>query len=113
MYSQSNPLSYAICGPGGFVGSGTEPLDASYNHPFFTQGEFQFGSGRNSFESLTYMCIARAICFTLFWHCERTALSLALAKAGSSIAAKMAMMAITTSSSIRVNADGGVFVLLF
>jgi hypothetical protein len=33
------------------------------------------------------------------------AFSLALANAGSSIAAKMAMMAITTSSSINVKAD--------
>ena len=44
------------------------------------------------------------ICRRLFEHAIRFALSLARAKAGSNIAAKIAMMAITTKSSIKVNA---------
>src|SRR6266545_4210491 len=41
-------------------------------------------------------------CLVLFMHRMACALIFALLKAGSSIAARMAMMAITTSSSIRV-----------
>jgi hypothetical protein len=40
-----------------------------------------------------------------FMHCIRRALALADANAGSNIAARMAIMAITTSSSINVNPE--------
>src|ERR1035441_2395160 len=43
-------------------------------------------------------------CFRLFMQAIRLAFSFALARAGSSSAAKIAMMAITTNSSIRVKA---------
>lgn len=45
-----------------------------------------------------------ASCFRLFMQTVRLAFSLALAKAGNSIAARIAMIAITTSNSIKVNA---------
>src|SRR5690242_12826933 len=45
-------------------------------------------------------------------HCVLYALRLAFASAGRSIAARMAMMAITTSNSIRVNA-AALFVFIF
>jgi hypothetical protein len=41
----------------------------------------------------------------LFTHSVRCALSLALAKAGNSIAARIAIMAMTTSNSINVKAE--------
>ena len=44
------------------------------------------------------------ICFMLLAHAEALAVSRALLKAGSSMAAKIAIIAITTSSSISVNA---------
>ena len=50
------------------------------------------------------MTLAKPTCFRLFMHCVRLARSLALASAGNSMAARIAMMAMTTSSSIRVNA---------
>lgn len=46
------------------------------------------------------------ICFLLLRQLIPTAVCLALLKAGSSMAANMAMMAMTTSSSISVNALG-------
>src|ERR1700753_3815136 len=53
-------------------------------------------------------------CFKLFMHWMRLAFSLAEASAGSSIAARMAMMAMTTSSSInvkpRVTFEGKIFI---
>ena len=53
--------------------------------------------------SLLYMNSARDICLRLLMHTACCPLRLAEDSAGSSIAARMAMMAITTSSSIRVN----------
>ena len=55
---------------------------------------------------MTYSAVAKPICLRLFLHCVETACDLALARAGSSSAARMAMMAMTTSSSIRVNPRG-------
>ena len=52
--------------------------------------------------SSAYMVAARPICFKLAMHRVRFPCSLALAKAGNSRPAKIAMMAMTTSSSIRV-----------
>jgi hypothetical protein len=46
-------------------------------------------------------------CRVLFMHVVRSAFCFALAKAGSSMAARMAIIAITTSSSIKVNARTG------
>jgi hypothetical protein len=50
------------------------------------------------------MIKAKPICLLLFMQDAACAFALAFAKAGNSIAAKMAMMAITTNSSISVNA---------
>jgi hypothetical protein len=52
--------------------------------------------------SLSMVCKVRANpnCFMLLRHLMRAALAWALARAGSSIAGKIAMMAITTKSSI-------------
>src|SRR5687768_11711663 len=49
------------------------------------------------------MPTANPICLRLDKHLVDTARALALAKAGSNMPARIAMMAITTSSSIRVN----------
>jgi len=54
--------------------------------------------------SSTYIIIAMEICLTSLTHPTRRAFSLALASAGRSNPARMAMMAMTTSSSIKVNA---------
>src|SRR6266404_4575893 len=51
--------------------------------------------------------MAIAICFWLRTHVVRSALSLALASTGKIIAARMAMMAMTTNSSINVKAVRG------
>src|SRR5262245_58590268 len=53
------------------------------------------------------------ICFRLFTHEMRLAFSLAIESAGNSIAARMAMIAITTSNSIKVKAlfDRGVILM--
>src|SRR6266852_7501156 len=54
--------------------------------------------------SSEYMCSANCICFRLLRQEMPSAFALALLKAGSSSAARIAMIAITTSSSMRVNA---------
>src|SRR5581483_7238889 len=51
--------------------------------------------------------IASVTCLTLFMHWIRLALSLARESAGRIMAARMAMMAMTTNSSIRVKASLG------
>src|ERR1035438_1396333 len=53
--------------------------------------------------SSVYMRQAKASCRLLFMHCTPCAFSLARDNAGSSSAARIAMMAMTTSSSISVN----------
>ena len=53
--------------------------------------------------SPTYIPMAMPICFRLLAHWERFARSLALLNAGKSIAARMAMIAMTTSYSMSVN----------
>src|SRR5271167_3803803 len=58
--------------------------------------------GMTSLLSSVYIAQQSWNCFKLFMHCRAWALVLALLKAGNSIAARMAMMAITTSNSIRV-----------
>src|SRR5262245_40044148 len=52
-----------------------------------------------------YMCMARPICLRLFWHFRRAAAARTFCTAGRSSPMRMAMMAMTTSSSISVNAD--------
>src|SRR5450756_547519 len=56
-----------------------------------------------SLKSLKYICSASAVCFMLEVQLARYAFRFAAASAGSSIAARIAMIAITTSSSINVN----------
>src|SRR5665213_1844080 len=53
--------------------------------------------------SCAYMIQPRPSCFILLIHWMPCAFCLALDKAGSSIAARIAMMAMTTSNSIKVN----------
>src|SRR5208337_1393884 len=55
--------------------------------------------GMTSLLSSVYIAQQSWSCFKLLMHCRAWALVLALLKAGNSIAAKMAMMAITTSNS--------------
>lgn len=50
------------------------------------------------------MIIPRATCLRLLTHCMRTAFSFAADKTGNKTAARMAIMAITTNNSIKVNA---------
>ena len=60
--------------------------------------------GTKSLLSVLYMLIHKPIWWRLFAQPIRNARSLALLKAGSSSAARIAMIAITTNSSISVNA---------
>src|SRR6476660_1741286 len=57
--------------------------------------------------SLKYIQLARPICLRLFVHLIAWAFALALLSAGRSMPAKMAIIAITTSSSIKVKPDRG------
>ena len=59
-------------------------------------------SGNLSWLSPAYMSVARHNWCSLFLHWVSLAFSLALASAGNSRAASMAMIAMTTSNSIRV-----------
>ena len=68
--------------------------------PFKLLGEI---TGEESLLSSENITNPSPNCFWLFKQLAPNALPLALAKAGNSIPAKMAMMAITTSSSISVN----------
>src|ERR1051326_6635171 len=63
-------------------------------------------SGKKSLLSPPYMLMAVPHCLRLLLHWARMAEALALPSAGKSIAAKMAIMAMTTRSSMRVNACG-------
>src|ERR1700743_2672273 len=54
----------------------------------------------------------RASCFSLFMHLIPWAFCLALDSAGRSMAARIAMIAMTTKSSIKVKADGTVLGLI-
>src|SRR5277367_3952671 len=58
--------------------------------------------GMTSLLSSVYIAQQSWSCFKLLVHCRAWALVLALLKAGNSIAARMAIMAITTSNSTRV-----------
>src|SRR5436305_7818946 len=73
--------------------------------------------GKRSLLSPAYIIMPKAICLLLLMHLAALALSFALARAGSNIAARMAIMAMTTSSSIRVKAllfvDCFIFISLF
>ena len=62
-----------------------------------------FKGGKKSPLSLAYMIKPKPICLLLLRHLVVKAFVLALASAGSTIAARMAMIAMTTNSSIRVN----------
>src|ERR1035437_9885856 len=66
-----------------------------------------FTGGKKSLLSPAYMIRPRPICRLLLMQAIPLAFSLALASAGSNIAARMAMMAMTTSSSISVKPDLG------
>src|SRR5580765_8201976 len=57
-----------------------------------------------SWKSVEYVCHARINCLLLLTHAICRALHLALLSAGKSMAARMAMMAMTTNSSMRVKA---------
>jgi hypothetical protein len=59
--------------------------------------------GTPSWFSLAYNCQPNINCLFWFKHWIPWALCLAFARAGKSIAAKMAMMAMTTNNSIKVN----------
>src|SRR5713101_6852295 len=59
--------------------------------------------GRASPFSRTYMCHPNCNCLRLFMQAMDCALALALANAGDSMPARIAMMAMTTSSSMSVN----------
>jgi len=54
------------------------------------------------FDSLAYILNTRPNCFRLFWQLARRAASRARARAGSNMAAKIPMIAMTTKSSISV-----------
>src|SRR6266542_2420784 len=64
--------------------------------------ELMFG-GTESLFSSAYMAHASCSCRTLLRHATPCAFALALLNAGNSIEARIAMMAMTTSNSMRVN----------
>ena len=73
-------------------------------------GVHQFGGdGKKSPLSPAYIMTARLICLVLLMQAMDSALSLALLNAGSNMAARIAMIAMTTSNSIKVKADLTVF----
>ena len=61
------------------------------------------GEGEASFESSEYIRAPWLICRKLFRQIDRLALLLVALRTGSNMAARMAMMAMTTSNSIKVN----------
>lgn len=63
------------------------------------------GANRSSLSTVN-MNIAKVICFVLLMHLMPCALIFALESAGNNIAARIAMIAITTSNSIKVNPRG-------
>src|SRR3954468_11193066 len=63
--------------------------------------------GNRSLLSFTYIVQAKINCLLLLMQAAATALALARFKAGNSIAARIAIMAMTTSNSIRVKAARG------
>ena len=60
---------------------------------------------KESLLSIEYICHARTNCFWLLAQAAPVALDFALAKAGKSMPAKIAMMAMTTSNSMRVKPE--------
>jgi len=70
--------------------------------PPFTGAESAAQAGKESSLSLVYITVARPTCFMFIKQVVFFADSLACAKTGNRIAAKIAMIAITTRSSIRV-----------
>src|SRR6185369_5731599 len=62
--------------------------------------------GNESRLSIAYECQQIWSCLRLFWHAMLKACSFALVRAGNNIAARMAIMAITTNSSIKVKPRG-------
>ena len=60
---------------------------------------------KESLLSIEYICQARTNCFWLLAQAAPVALDFALAKAGKSMPAKIAMMAMTTSNSMRVKPE--------
>src|ERR1022692_4465436 len=72
-----------------------------------THEVLSFGTLRTMppWKSSAYITQQSCICFILFKHCVFCAAFFARPSAGSNMAARMAMMAITTSSSIRVKAS--------
>src|SRR6478736_7438424 len=69
---------------------------------FCPEGQLRCGT-KSSF-SVAYMATPMPTCRKLLMHWVRKAFAFALDNAGNNIAARMAMMAITTNSSIRVKA---------
>src|SRR5512141_3203969 len=72
-----------------------------YAFQYLNVVKFRSG-GYRSLLSSEYVVRARPICFRLLMQAEALARSRALAKTGNRMAARMAMMAMTTSNSIRV-----------
>src|SRR5258706_104735 len=116
--AHTHTLEFGNCGASngaGVFGVGKPVLGSLIIHstPHLNPNEFwavppvkRLGThGNKSPLSSEYMITARPICFSLLTQLIASALSFALLNAGSSMAARMAMMAMTTSNSIRVNAD--------
>ena len=72
-----------------------------------TQTRCDEAAGYFSWSSLAYIMMPKLNCRILDLQTARLAVSFDLAKAGNSIAAKIAIIAITTNSSIKVNAIRG------
>src|SRR6266566_8851484 len=85
---------------------------AVVSHPARPEApDSQFGKGQYSLLSPAYKWQPSKSCFWLLMQVTRWAVALALDNAGSSMLARMAMMAMTTNSSINVKAFGEPFCL--
>src|SRR5437016_1356422 len=82
------------------------PLTHTYGELSGTPAAVAYPNGSHSRLSSAYILQAYINCRELLMHWTPCAFCLARASAGSSIAAKMAIMAITTNSSMRVNPFG-------
>src|SRR6267142_7067264 len=118
--AHTHTLGFGSCGASngaGVFAVGKPVLESLFIHstPHANPNEFwavppekRLGThGKKSLLSPEYMITARPICFSLLKQLIPSARSFALLNAGSSMAARMAIMAMTTSNSINVNAERG------
>src|SRR6516225_4597202 len=76
---------------------GHQPTQALFGRRKFVQGR-----RRTVLMNVVKLCMVKLVCLRLLWHCIRAAASRTRQVAGTNRAIRMAMMAMTTSISMRV-----------